>query len=129
MTKAVTLLKKLNPNMLTGYENDLSIGIEDIPDPNGRLFRLEYKSSHDGEQAVSFCLHHPWDKDEVWQCHLLPSGLICTGERIHDLCPNPQTFDELKSSPYTLRWTVERSRYWCSVYSEYRRHGHLPTDY
>lgn len=50
MTKAADILRTYNPNMLLGYENNLTIGFEDHTDPDGKLFRLEYKSTHSGDR-------------------------------------------------------------------------------
>lgn len=128
MTKAADILRSFNRNMLLGYENNLTIGFEDHTDPDGKLFRLEYKSTHSGDQAVSYCRYQPWGAlhNSGWVCHLHSKGLICSGPAIHNLVTEPENFDHVKKSPYKLNWIVERSRYWCAVYSYYREHGRFP---
>lgn len=128
MTIAKNKMKNLNANALIGYENDLTIAIEDHTDLDGRLWRLEYASTHDGEHAVSFCRYSPWGlrQEKNWDCHVWPTGLICSGPKIHALgTTNPKTYHDIKNSPYAVDWVIERSRHWTSVYSHYRETGHV----
>lgn len=130
MTLAADIIKGVNANALVAYENSLTIGIEDVIDPDGRMYRLEYKSTHTGEQAVSYCLHVPWDISgrRYWDGHMSANGLICTGAGIHALCPCPDRYEFVKASPYPLGWIIQRSRFWCTAYSVYRETGVFPHD-
>ena len=127
MTIAANKIRAKNPNAFIAYENDLTIGVEHHSDPDGRLFTLEYASTHDGEHAVSFCRYSPWGlSDRIWDGHVHPDGLICTGPKIHDLnSTNPNSYDEVKASPYAVEWIIERSHYWAALYSHYRETGNL----
>lgn len=130
MTIAADKIRGKNPNALIAYENDLTIGIEHHSDPDGRLYTLEYASTHDGEHAVSFCRYSPWGlRNSYWDGHVHhEDGLICTGPKIHSLgTTNPNSYNAVKASPYTIEWIVERSQYWTALYSYYRETGNFPS--
>ena len=111
IVEAQRIMRGLNPNALCGREDGEIVFIEDHADPDGRLYRLEYRSNPSGSQATAWCRYKPWpDKSySVHQCHLFGNGQICLG-----------------NSPYTLNDAVKRTRYWAAAYSYLREHGTWP---
>lgn len=109
-------MMSFNSKMLVGDENRLVVGIEDVIDPDGRIYRLEYRSTPDAKHAIAFCLSNPWDRSKpnagqnYTKAHVATDGLICTGGEVHRTVPR---------SPYRLDWTIERARFWCIAFSAF----------
>jgi hypothetical protein len=121
MTNAFEIMQCLNQNALTGQENGVDVFIEDIADPDERMYRLEYQSTPDGRHAVAFCRFNPWgalNGDEDYQTgHVDPDGFICVGD---------QSVKSVAESPYDLRFVVQRARYWCTAFSVLKETGEFP---
>jgi hypothetical protein len=102
----------LNPNVFAATENGRDCFIEDVPDADGRLYRIEYRCRPDGRGALAFCLHNPWPAAaiRITDSHLMSDGSICTSANAH------QGGD-------ALEFTVRRARFWCTGYSFLREHG------
>lgn len=104
-------MHRLNRNALCGHEDGQVVFIEDHADPDGRLYRLEYRSNSGGTQATAWCRHKPWPNKSynISECHLFETGQICLGD-----------------SAYSLHDAVRRARYWTAAYSYLREHGSWP---
>lgn len=117
-SRAKAIMDDLNPNAVDGEEGGKHIFIEDVTDPDGRFFRLEYRCDTDGSNATAFCRYNPWGGNpyDYDDSHLGEDGFICyaTGLYRH-------------FSPYGLKYAVERCRYWCALYSYFREHGYAAT--
>ncbi len=109
---AAQKMRQLNGNALWGRENGKEVFIEDVTDPDGRMYRLEYQTDLDGQKVIAFCRHNPWGSNSlgVHDSHLFGSGQICLGTR-----------------DYSLEDAVQRARYWATAYSYLREHGHFPS--
>ena len=110
------MMGELNPNALHGREGDWEIFIEDIKDPDGRWYRVEYRSKDDGSKANAYLLYNPWGDNpfSYGESHVRNSdGLICLGPGVH-----------ADDSPYDLNFAVPRTRFWCTGYSYMREHGY-----
>lgn len=109
---AEATMRRLNPNAAHAHENGREIFVEDVADPDGRMYRLEYQTDTAGRGARAFCRHNPWGGNPygVHQSHLFDSGQICLGAR-----------------DFSLEEAVERARFWCTAYSYFREHGYEAT--
>ena len=122
-------LRGANPRMFIGEQNGLIIGIEDYYDDDnqghGRRYRLEYRSTPDCLHAVSFCIRNPWPREPgAWPGHIdWGHGLICTGEGMHELRPNPCTLAQVSRSPLDLITIIQNTRGWVALYTHYRETG------
>lgn len=110
-SRAMDEMRRLNPNAVWGREGGREVFIEDVIDPDGRIYRIEYQCDAAGNHAVAYCRHNPWGGNpfSVHQSHLFDGGQICLG-----------------SGGFSLRDAVLRSRYWCTAYSYLREHGTFP---
>jgi hypothetical protein len=108
---AHSTMRRINPNALCGWEGRHPVYIEDHTDPDGRMFRLEYRCDAEGRNAVAYCRYNPWGRaaHSIHQSHLFGDGRICLGSRA-----------------FTLEEAVLRARYWCTAYSVLRETGHFP---
>jgi hypothetical protein len=108
-------MQQLNPRAIFGREEGKQIIIEDVKDPDGRWYRIEYKCNSDGSSTTARVLYNPWGSNPYsWgESHLSPSGEICLGNGAHQ---NP--------SPFTLDFAVRRARFWCMGYSFLREKGY-----
>lgn len=112
MSAAMQIMRRLNPNALVAMENGREVFIEDVSDPDGNLFRLEYRVDPTGDNALAYCLYspHPKPQYQVTQTHLMSDGSICTTANAHTV-----------GDP--LEHTVMRARFWCTAYSFLCQHG------
>jgi len=102
----------LNPHVLADSENGWEVFIEDVTDPDGRMYRLEYRCKRSGQSARAHCVYNPWPAAPLalTDSHLMPDRSICTSEQTH------RGGDDLE-------YTVARARFWCTGYSFLREHG------
>ena len=121
---AARMMSSLNPNALVGFEEGKVIMIEDHSDPDGRMFRIEYRSTTDGQHALAYCLHNPWDgtgrpnAGEAYGVgHVAEDGFLCLGT---------DSTRSLQCSPYDLERVILRSRYWCTGFSVLKETGAYP---
>ena len=121
MNTAQETMRQLNRNALFGQENGLDIMIEDYTDPDGRIYRIEYQSTADGQHAVAFCRHNPWGNingDTVYEeSHIDRDGFVCVGTK---------SIRSVGDSPYSLEYVVARARYWCTAFSVLKETGAFP---
>ena len=123
MTPAATLARSLNPNAVIGEEAGRVIAIEDVKDPDGRIYRLEYHATPDGRRAIAWCRFNPWSSGgtpnagtDYFVSHVAPDGFLCLG--------NPCERD-LAKSPFGLDFTIRRARFWCTGFSVLKDTGTL----
>ena len=112
------IMHQLNHNALHSREGEREVFIEDVQDPDGLWYRIEYQCDPDGSNARAKVRHNPWGSNTYGyhQSHLSPGGEICLGSRITSL-----------HSPYGLEYAVKRARFWCTGYSFLRQHGYHRT--
>ncbi len=124
-TAAATIMHELNPQALVAWDGDHIAIIEDVTDPDGRMFRLEYESAPDGSRASGFCRSNPWNRQEVTcghgysTAHVHPSGFLCLGRGYSSR--------SLSASPFNLSDAVKRSRFWCTAFSVFMETGAFPS--
>jgi hypothetical protein len=116
--KAEEIMSQLNSSALASEENGLKVFVEDIQDPDGRWYRVEYRCRADGSGANAWCLYNPWGSNpyNYRESHLSSDGLLCLGTATHS-----------SASPYSIDYVVARSRFWCTGYSFLREHGYSAT--
>lgn len=121
MSTAQTMMRQLNRNALVAREDGLDVMIEDHADPDGRIYRIEYQSTADGEHAVAICRYNPWGSvngaTEYTVSHVDTDGFICVGT---------QSIRSVPDSPYSLQYVVTRARYWCTAFSVLKETGIFP---
>lgn len=115
-TRAAEIMQRANPNALIGHENGLVCMIEDVRDPDGRLYRLEIQATADGEHAIARVRHSPWGSLSDAHCQ---AGVICLGARFHGM--------DVPRSPYRLEDVILRARFWCTAVSVYHETGQFPS--
>ena len=125
MSPAETQALGLNPNAVTGEENGHVVVIEDVVDPDGRVYRLEYHATPDGRRAIAWCRFNPWATQgppgvgtDYFVSHVAPDGFLCLG--------NPCERD-LAKSPFGLDFAIRRARFWCTGFSVFMESGAFPT--
>lgn len=111
---ASQIMQQLNQNALHAREDGWDVFIEDVKDPDGRWYRLEYRCKPDGSSATAWVRHNPWVNNpfSYGEAHLSSSNEICIGSGVSG-----------NDSPYGLGYTVKRARFWCMGYSFLREHG------
>ena len=123
MTLANGVMRQANPHAMIGAEGRNVVMIEDVSDPDGRMYRMEYQSTADGRHAIAFCRHNPWGGvnggAELNKGHVDRNGLLCMG-RHHSYSQNPA------SSGHGLAEVIQRSRYWCTAFSVLMETGRFP---
>lgn len=124
MSQALTIMRQFNPHAITAEEDGYLVMIEDVSDPDGRLYRLEYRATPDGRKAIAFCLHNPWSVggppnggEEYAVGHVAADGFLCLGTA---------SVKKLDDSPYYLEFTIRRARYWCTGFSVLKETGEFP---
>ena len=124
MNTAEQIIGRLNPNALAGEIDGCTVMIEDVTDPDGRIYRLEYCATADGRRAVAYCRFNPWgeagqpDAGESYEDgHVMENGFLCLGD---------DAVRELGKSPYDLEFTIKRARYWCTGFSVLKETGEFP---
>jgi hypothetical protein len=121
MRAAHDIMRSFNSNALVGDEGDHVVMIEDVSDPDGRMYRMEYQSSPDGSRAIARCLHNPWGgvtggEDDVHKSHVFSDGTLCMGRGRTGLF----------GSPFDLAAVIQRTRYWCTAFSVLKETGRFP---
>jgi hypothetical protein len=106
-------IRESNPHALWARENNREIFVEDVTDPDGRMYRLEIRCDADGRNAEAYCLHNPWGRNtySVSESHIFDSGLLCLG-------PHGRAI--------SFKDAVARARYWATAYSCLRETGRFP---
>lgn len=124
MSEALRQMRAMNPNALSHRQGEKLVFIEDWRDPDGRDYRLEYRSTPDGEHAIAYCLYSPWgDEDDPSagesynEAHVSENGFICLGTGARR---------SLEQSPFDLEFAVRRARFWCTGFSVYKETGEFP---
>ena len=121
MTLAQSTMRQANPNAIVGNEDGVNIMIEDVFDPDDRIYRLEYQSSDDGTHAVAWCRYNPWGSlnggEEYEIGHIDSDGFICVGSG---------SVKSVPASPHNLSYIIERARYWCTAFSVLKETGTFP---
>jgi len=116
-TAAFRVMRHHNPQGLIGVDNGVICMIEDHTDPDGRMFRLEYQSTPDGQHAIAWCRYSHWGNVDS-ERHISNGGVICVGPTAHT--PTPAESD------YDLDYVVPKARYWCTAISVFHETGHFP---
>ena len=115
---ATSIMQRLNRYALCGQENGWHVFMEDVRDPDGRWYRIEYRCAGNGSNANAYVRYNPWGSNPFSynESHLSPEGLICVGAGVHST-----------NSPYNLEYVVKRARFWCAGYSFLRENGYART--
>ena len=58
---AALLALEVNDAAVVGLENDLTVVVEGVPDDEGRFYKVEHRSTHDGKHAMVLCLETPFE--------------------------------------------------------------------
>jgi len=118
MSEAHEQMRAMNPNALSAREGEHLVFIEDWRDPDGRDYRIEYRTTPDGDRAVAYCLSNPWGPEDdpsagedYYEAHVADNGFICLGNDARR---------SLDRSPYDLEFAVRRARYWCTAFSAFK---------
>ncbi len=121
MAQAEDIMLRENSNALIGQEGDALVMIEDVADPDGRLYRMEYQSTPDGRHAIAYCRYNPWGTpnggEPATVGHCFDNGLLCIGSG-HAASP--------QQSHYDLNSIIQRARYWCTGFSVLKETGTFP---
>ena len=124
MSTAYEMMHNANPNALIGQEGPYIVMIEHVTDPDGRMYNMEYQSTHDGHGAVAYCRYNPWSRsgkpqagEDLLDCHVFSDGLICMGDD-HSATPS--------DSPHNLQTVINRARFWCTAFSVFKETRHFP---
>ena len=120
---AAEIMRGLNPNAMIGIEDDHLAIIEDVTDPDGRMYRLEYQTTPDGQHATGFCRFNPWGGtpnagESSIDGHVFEDGSICMGREHYG--------GSVDGSPYDLQTVVQRARYWATAFSVFKESGEFP---
>lgn len=127
MSRASSVMRRKNVNAMSCPLDDDTVSfIEDVTDPDGRMYRLEYMSTVDGRHAVCFCRYNPWaGRSGLINCgvpytegHISSSGFLCLGA--------DHVNEDIETSPYELAYVVDRARYWCTAFSFFKETGEFP---
>lgn len=123
MTRAEQIMRSFNRNGLICPDDDGAVAmIEDVTDPDGRLFRMEYRSTPDGKRAIALCRHNPWGTvnggESYANGHVDDNGFLCLGSR--------HSGQDLDDSPYDLDHVIRRARFWCTGFSVLKETGEFP---
>lgn len=110
MTKAETALRRLNENISIDQQDGYVVGVEDIDDTEGGIYRVAYFSTPDGTHATAYCLDNPHGENPYpfTVSHLHENGFLCLAIGATEV---------VESSPLNLQKTVERTRYWAIAFS------------
>lgn len=124
-TTAEGLMRASNPSALIAEDGANVVMIEDVTDPDQRMYRLEYRATPDGRRAIAYCLFNPWggvgnpSAGSVYEVsHVGADGLICVGVG---------TTHDLANSPFSLAFVLARARFWCTAFSVFRETGAFPS--
>lgn len=115
-------MRKHNANALVGVEADGIVMIEDVTDGDGRMYRLEYRSTPDTHHAIAFCRWNPWGTlnggEQYTVGHVDSDGFLCLGKA--------HTGKGLCDSPYDLEYVIARARFWTTAFSILKETGEFP---
>lgn len=124
MNDAARRMRALNPHAAVGSEDNYVVVVEDHSDPDGRMYRLEYRSTPDGRRAIAYCLYNPWGLggepsagEDYFEAHVADDGFLCLGNGSER---------QLARSPFDLEYTVRRARFWCTAFSVFAETGEFP---
>jgi len=113
---AESIMRAYNPNALIGQDDDGAICmIEDWADPDGRLYRLEYRSCPTAAKAIAFCHYNPWDENDVSAGQAFDKGHVRARDGF--LCLGHGATSDLSASLFPLELVIQRSRYWTCGFS------------
>lgn len=122
MSRAQDIMMHFNPNALVTRDGDIDLMIEDVADPDGRLYRMEYQSTPDGRHAAAFCRFNPWGTpnggESLVDGHVGSDGAICMG--------TGHSGGSASGSPYDLATVIQRARFWCTGFSVLKETGRFP---
>ena len=114
--RARDIMNQFNHNALSGTEGNVEEFLEDVKDPDGRWYRVEYRCRADGSDATAWLRYNPWGDQgalDYLQSHLSDDGFVCLGAE-----------SSRENSPYNLAFAVARARFWCTGYSYLRERGY-----
>lgn len=124
MNEAMRRLRAINPNGLLGVEDGYVVMIEDCSDPDGRIYRMEYRATPDGQHATAWCIYNPWSTDgsrnageDYRRGHVAEDGFLCVGSGADR---------NLASSPSDIEHATSRARYWATAFSWLKERGEFP---
>ena len=122
MNEAEKIMRAYNRNALIGTDADGSTAmIEDVRDPDGRLYRIKYRSTSDGQHSAAFCCWNPWGGKN--------GGAPYTAGHVREdgfLCIASGATDNVATSPHALPYVIARARYWCTAFSYFKEKGNFP---
>ena len=123
MSNSEEIMRSFNHNALIAPDEDGRICfIEDVADPDGRLYRIEVQSTQDGSQAIAFCRSNPWGYlnggESYDRGHVDENGFLCIG------CEHRG--QNLEDSSYDVRYAIQRARYWCTGFTVLKQTGSFP---
>jgi hypothetical protein len=115
MSAAHDIMRGFNSNALIGTEDGHAVMIEDVSDPDGRMYRMEYQSDASGQNATARCLHNPWGgvaggTDNPHKSHVFSNGGLCLGS----------------GSSFDISTVIQRARYWCTAFSVFKETRRFP---
>lgn len=121
MSAAYDIMLGTNPNALISMEGSALVMIEDVADPDGRIYRMEYQCTPDGRHATARCLFNPWGgktggEDNPHKSHVFSDGRLCMGDGRTSLF----------GSSFGLADVIQRTRYWCTAFSVLKETGRFP---
>lgn len=117
--RASQIMSGLNRNAVQSTENGKAVFLEDVQDPDGRWYRIEYECDPSGSHANAFVRHNPWggNPHSYHESHMDDNdGFLCLGPHSSKV-----------SSPYDLPYAVKRARLWCAGFSHMREKGYEAT--
>lgn len=123
MDQATAIMCRHNNNALIGKDEDGAVSmIEDWTDPDGRMYRMEYRSTEDGNHTLAYCRYNPWGNGpnsgvSYATGHVASDGLLCLGS---------EHGTDFRTSPYDLATVISRARYWCTGFSVLKETGTFP---
>jgi len=120
--RALQVYRRFNATDPIYEERGALVLIEKWADPDGRRYRLEYRSVPDAAKAVAICLHNPWGGrnggEDYHVGHVAEDGFICLRSGYGNRT--------LSGSPVDLEFVILRARFWCACFSYLKEHGAWP---
>lgn len=112
--------------ILPGSGGRIATMLIDLRDLDGRVYRLEFQSTLDGQHAVAIIRYNPWTRpgqgpaagESYTLGHVSPSGFICLG--------GEHPSESVTDSPYALDWAIRRVEYFVSAFSRLKETGTFP---
>jgi hypothetical protein len=124
MSTAAETIRAANPNAFIAFEDGYVVALEDHADPDGRMFRIEYRATPDGQKAIAVCRYNPWQPEDpqagedYLTAHVAPDGFLCLGEG-HES-------HAVADSPFAIDFVIRRARFWCTGFSVLKETGSFP---